>query len=198
MKELNTVQSLIITILIIIATSLISINSREVDSTIITIEKGMSLNSVSKLLLDENIIVDENMFKIKAILRGLESKVPTGKFLIEGKVSDAILFDLIFKKGPIKLKLTIPEGLQSQQLFENINLLLNKNHDFDAYFKSEEILAANNINATSLEGYLHPEAYYLYHDSSPEYIITILLNELWKKFDKTLQDRANQLGFTVH
>ena len=96
MKELNTVQSLIITILIIIATSLISINSREVDSTIITIEKGMSLNSVSKLLLNENIIVDENIFKIKAILRGLESKVPTGKFLIEGKVSDAILFDLIF------------------------------------------------------------------------------------------------------
>ena len=65
MKELNTVQSLIITILIIIATSLISINSREVDSTIITIEKGMSLNSVSKLLLDENIIVDKNIFKIK-------------------------------------------------------------------------------------------------------------------------------------
>jgi len=61
MKELNTVQSLIITILIIIATSLISINSREVDSNIITIEKGMSLNSVSKLLLDENIIVDENV-----------------------------------------------------------------------------------------------------------------------------------------
>ena len=91
MKELNTVQSLIITILIIIATSLISINSREVDSTIITIEKGMSLNSVSNLLLDENIIVDKNIFKIKAILRGLESKVPTGKFLIEGKVSDACL-----------------------------------------------------------------------------------------------------------
>ena len=108
MKELNTVQSLIITTLIIIATSLISINSKEVDSIIITIEKGMSLNSVSKLLLDENIIVDQNIFKIKAILRGLESKIPTGKFLIEGKVSDAILFDLIFKKGPIQLKLTIP------------------------------------------------------------------------------------------
>ena len=75
---------------------------------------------------------------------------------------------------------------------------LNKNYDFDAYFKSEEILTAYNINATSLEGYLHPETYYLYHDTSPEDIITILLNEFWKKFDKTLQDRANQLGFSVH
>ena len=69
MKELNTVQSLLIVILIIIATTLISINSREVDSTVITIEKGMSLNSVSSLLLDENIIINEDIFKIKAILR---------------------------------------------------------------------------------------------------------------------------------
>ena len=198
MKEINTLQSLIIIVLIIIATSLISINSREVDPKVITIEKGMSLNSVSKLLLNENLIVNEDIFKVKAILRGLEKKVPTGKFLIEGKVSDNILLDLIFNQGPIKLKLTIPEGLQSQQLFENINSLLNTNYNFDTYFKSEEILKSYNINATSLEGYLHPETYYLYHDSSPEDIIDILLNEFWKKFDKTLQDRANQLGFTVH
>tara|TARA_B100000401_G_scaffold3500_1_gene2162 strand:- start:2123 stop:3112 length:990 start_codon:yes stop_codon:yes gene_type:complete len=198
MKEINTLQSLIIIVLIIIATSLISINSREVDPKVITIEKGMSLNSVSKLLLNENLIVNEDIFKVKAILRGLEKKVPTGKFLIEGKVSDNILLDLIFNQGPIKLKLTIPEGLQSQQLFENINSLLNTNYNFDTYFKSEEILKSYNINATSLEGYLHPETYYLYHDSSPEEIIDILLNEFWKKFDKTLQDRANQLGFTVH
>ena len=198
MKDINTLQSLIIIVLIIIATSLISINSREVDPKVITIEKGMSLNSVSKLLLNENLIVNEDIFKVKAILRGLEKKVPTGKFLIEGKVSDNILLDLIFNQGPIKLKLTIPEGLQSQQLFENINSLLNTNYNFDTYFKSEEILKSYNINATSLEGYLHPETYYLYHDSSPEEIIDILLNEFWKKFDKTLQDRANQLGFTVH
>ena len=198
MKEINTLQSLIIIVLIIIATSLISINSREVDPKVITIEKGMSLNSVSKLLLNENLIVNEDIFKVKAILRGLEKKVPTGKFLIEGKVSDNILLDLIFNQGPIKLKLTIPEGLQSQQLFENINSLLNTNYNFDTYFKSEEILKSYNINATSLEGYLHPETYYLYHDSSPEEIIDILLNEFWKKFDKTLLDRANQLGFTVH
>ena len=133
MKEINTLQSLIIIVLIIIATSLISINSREVDPKVITIEKGMSLNSVSKLLLNENLIVNEDIFKVKAILRGLEKKVPTGKFLIEGKVSDNILLDLIFNQGPIKLKLTIPEGLQSQQLFENINSLLNTNYNFDTY-----------------------------------------------------------------
>ena len=158
----------------------------------------MSLNSVSNLLLENEIIVNQNIFKLKVITRGLASKIPTGRFLIDGKVSDAILIDLIFNKGPIKLKLTIPEGSQSKNLFKDINTLLNTDYDFNKYFNSIEILEQYKVDASSLEGYLYPDTYYLYHDSSPEEIIDILLSEFWKKFDENLQDRANQLGFSVH
>ena len=198
MKEINTTTSIVITILIIVATSVLSINNREINATIITIEKGMSLNTVSELLLDEDVVINQNIFKLKVIGRGLASKVPTGKFLIEGKISDAIIIDLIFNKGPIKLKLTIPEGLQSKKLFKNINSLLNTDYDFDQYFESQNILEQYNISAKTLEGYLYPNTYYIYHDSSPEEIIDILLQEFWNQFDKNLQDRANQLGFSVH
>ncbi len=158
----------------------------------------MSLNSVSNLLLENEIIVNQNIFKLKVITRGLASKIPTGRFLIDGKISDAILIDLIFNKGPIKLKLTIPEGSQSKNLFKDINTLLNTDYDFNKYFNSNEILEQYKVDASSLEGYLYPDTYYLYHDSSPEEIIDILLSEFWKKFDENLQDRANQLGFSVH
>ena len=198
MKEINTTISIAITILIIFVTSMLSVNNREVNSSVITIEKGMSLNSVSSLLLENEIIVNQNIFKLKVITRGLASKIPTGRFLIDGKISDAILIDLIFNKGPIKLKLTIPEGSQSKNLFQDINTLLNTDYDFNKYFNSAEILEEYKVDASSLEGYLYPDTYYLYHDSSPEEIIDILLSEFWRKFDKNLQDRANQLGFSVH
>lgn len=198
MKEINTTLSIAITILIIFVTSILSVNNREVNSSVITIEKGMSLNSVSNLLLENEIIVNQNIFKLKVITRGLASKIPTGRFLIDGKISDGILIDLIFNKGPIKLKLTIPEGSQSKNLFKDINTLLNTDYDFNKYFNSTEILEQYNVDASSLEGYLYPDTYYLYHDSSPEEIIDILLSEFWKKFDENLQDRANQLGFSVH
>ena len=198
MKERNTTLSIAITILIIFVTSILSVNNREVNSSVITIEKGMSLNSVSNLLLENEIIVNQNIFKLKVITRGLASKIPTGRFLIDGKISDAILIDLIFNKGPIKLKLTIPEGSQSKNLFKDINTLLNTDYDFNKYFNSTEILEQYKVDASSLEGYLYPDTYYLYHDSSPEEIIDILLSEFWKKFDESLQDRANQLGFSVH
>ena len=198
MKEINTTLSIAITILIIFVTSILSVNNREVNSSVITIEKGMSLNSVSNLLLENEIIVNQNIFKLKVITRGLASKIPTGRFLIDGKISDAILIDLIFNKGPIKLKLMIPEGSQSKNLFQDINTLLNTDYDFNKYFNSTEILEKYKVDASSLEGYLYPDTYYLYHDSSPEEIIDILLSEFWKKFDENLQDRANQLGFSVH
>ena len=198
MKEINTTLSIAITILIIFVTSILSVNNREVNSSVITIEKGMSLNSVSHLLLENEIIVNQNIFKLKVITKGLASKIPTGRFLINGKISDAILIDLIFNKGPIKLKLTIPEGSQSKNLFKDINTLLNTDYDFNKYFNSTEILEQYKVDASSLEGYLYPDTYYLYHDSSPEEIIDILLSEFWKKFDENLQDRANQLGFSVH
>ena len=198
MKEINTTLSIAITILIIFVTSILSVNNREVNSSVITIEKGMSLNSVSNLLLENEIIVNQNIFKLKVITRGLASKIPTGRFLIDGKISDAILIDLIFNKGPIKLKLTIPEGSQSKNLFQDINTLLNTDYDFNKYFNSTEILEQYKVDASSLEGYLYPDTYYLFHDSSPEEIIDILLSEFWKKFDENLQDRANQLGFSVH
>ena len=198
MKEINTTLSIAITILIIFVTSMLSVNNREVNSSVITIEKGMSLNSVSNLLLENEIIVNQNIFKLKVITRGLASKIPTGRFLINGKISDAILIDLIFNKGPIKLKLTIPEGSQSKNLFQDINALLNTDYDFNKYFNSTDILEQYKVDASSLEGYLYPDTYYLYHDSSPGEIIDILLSEFWKKFDENLQDRANQLGFSVH
>ena len=198
MKEINTTLSIAITILIIFVTSILSVNNREINSSVITIEKGMSLNSVSNLLLENEIIINQDIFKLKVITRGLASKITTGRFLIDGKISDAILVDLIFNKGPIKLKLTIPEGSQSKNLFKDINTLLNTDYDFNKYFNSTEILEQYKVDASSLEGYLYPDTYYLYHDSSPEEIIDILLSEFWKKFDENLQDRANQLGFSVH
>ena len=198
MKVMNTTNSLVLATFIIVITMLYSINNRTINPTILTIEKGMSLSTVSQLLHQKNIIVSQDIFKAKVMLRGLASKIPTGKFLLEGKVSDSVLIDSIFYEGPIKLKLTIPEGLQSDQIFQNINLLLQTKYDFKKYFNSKEIIQDFNIKGKSLEGYLYPDTYYLYHDSLPDEIINILLTEFWKRFDKNLINRTNQLGLSVH
>jgi UPF0755 protein len=198
MKEVNTINSIALSLLIIFSTVFLSINNREIMTTKITINKGMTLNAVIDLLHENNLIVNKNVLKGKIVVRGLASKVPAGTFLIQGKVSDAKLIDIIFNKGPIKLKLTIPEGTSSKKIFENINLLLNTDYQFDDLFTKKSILSKYNINGSSLEGYLYPNTYYFYYDTSPEDIINTFVSQFWKKFDEDLVDQANKLGLSVH
>ena len=112
-------------------------------------------------------------------------------FIINDFISSNLFFEY-YTKSNFKLK------LEEIQVFENINALLDTEYDFKKYFNSKEIIQDFNITGKSLEGYLYPDTYYLYHDSSPGEIIEILLSEFWKQFDKNLIDRTNQLGFSVH
>jgi UPF0755 protein len=198
MKEVDTITSIALSFLIILSTAFLSVNNREIEAKTISISKGMSLNSVINLLHENNLIVNKNVLKAKILIRGLASKVPTGTFLIEGKVSDAILIDSIFNKGPIKLKLTIPEGASAKKIFESINLLLKTDHRFDNLFTEKNILNKYNISGSSLEGYLYPNTYFFFNDTSPADIVDTLVSQFWIEFDQKLLNRANELGLSVH
>ena len=198
MKEVDTITSIALSFLIILSTAFLSVNNREIEAKTISISKGMSLNSVINLLHENNLIVNKNVLKAKILIRGLASKVPTGTFLIEGKVSDAILIDSIFNKGPIKLKLTIPEGTSAKKIFESINLLLKTDHRFDNLFTEKNILNKYNISGSSLEGYLYPNTYFFFNDTYPADIVDTLVSQFWIEFDQKLLNRANELGLSVH
>lgn len=198
MKEIDTITSIALSFLIILSTAFLSVNNREIEAKTISISKGMSLNSVINLLHENNLIVNKNVLKAKILIRGLASKVPTGTFLIEGKVSDAILIDSIFNKGPIKLKLTIPEGTSAKKIFGSINLLLKTDHRFDNLFTEKNILNKYNISGSSLEGYLYPNTYFFFNDTSPADIVDTLVSQFWIEFDQKLLNRANELGLSVH
>ena len=198
MKEIDTITSIALSFLIILSTAFLSVNNREIEAKTISISKGMSLNSVINLLHENNLIVNKNVLKAKILIRGLASKVPTGTFLIEGKVSDAILIDSIFNKGPIKLKLTIPEGTSAKKIFESINLLLKTDHRFDNLFTEKNTLNKYNIIGSSLEGYLYPNTYFFFNDTSPADIVDTLVSQFWIEFDQKLLNRANELGLSVH
>lgn len=198
MKEIDTITSIALSFLIILSTAFLSVNNREIEAKTISISKGMSLNSVINLLHKNNLIVNKNVLKAKILIRGLASKVPTGTFLIEAKVSDAILIDSIFNKGPIKLKLTIPEGTSAKKIFKSINLLLKTDHRFDNLFTEKNILNKYNISGSSLEGYLYPNTYFFFNDTSPADIVDTLVSQFWIEFDQKLLNRANELGLSVH
>ena len=187
-----------LSLIIILLTFFLSTNTHVISKQSFVIEKGMSLDSVSNMLLNQKIINNKNLFKVKVMAKGLSSKIPAGTFVVEGRVSDKSLIDTIFKVGPVKIKLVIPEGLNSKQIFTRINNIFDTNINFPDLIIENSFVDIHNIQSNSVEGYLYPSTYYFYHNTSPQEVINTLLSEFWKRFDKKLQNRAIELGFTVH
>ena len=146
----------------------------------------------SKEIVNDNIQdIKKNLMKITGI-----GEKKADVYIKLGIKSREELLDKVLKKE-IKVTDHILIGLKYYDDF-NERIPRKEVDDFNKYFNSTEILEQYKVDASSLEGYLYPDTYYLYHDSSPEEIIDILLSEFWKKVDESLQDRANQLGFSVH
>ena len=187
-----------LSLIIILLTFFLSTNTHVISKQSFVIEKGMSLDSVSTMLFNQKIINNKNLFKVKVMAKGLSSKIPAGTFVVEGRVSDKSLIDTIFKVGPVKIKLVLPEGLNSKQIFTRINNIFDTNINFPDLIIENSFVDIHNIQSNSVEGYLYPSTYYFYHNTSPQEVINTLLSEFWKQFDIKLQNRAIELGFTVH
>jgi len=193
----DSVFGLFLTICLVGA-SIFFTSNRDIDKTIFVIEKGMSLNKVTNLLYEKDIIYNKSFFKYRVYFLGLSNKIPVGTFVVQGKISNRNVIDTIFKDGPIRLKLTIPEGSSSEQIFLNANMLFDSSDDYSALFKDLIFMKEFDIKASSLEGYLFPDTYYFFEGTSSRKALVTMIDEFWKNFNKTFIERTNELGFTVH
>ena len=193
----DSVFSLFLTVCLL-GVSIFFVSNRDIDKTVFVIEKGMSLNTVTNLLYEKDIIHNKSFFKYRVYFLGLSNKIPVGTFVVEGKVSSRNIINTIFKDGPIRLKLTIPEGSSSEQIFLNANILFDASDDYNVLFKDLIFMKEFNIQASSLEGYLFPDTYYFFEGTSGRKVLVTMIDEFWKNFNKTFIERTNELGFTVH
>jgi len=193
----DSVFSLFLTVCLL-GVSIFFVSNRDIDKTVFVIEKGMSLNTVTNLLYEKDIIHNKSFFKYRVYFLGLSNKIPVGTFVVEGKVSSRNIINTIFKDGPIRLKLTIPEGSSSEQIFLNANILFDASDNYNVLFKDLTFMKEFNIQASSLEGYLFPDTYYFFEGTSGRKVLVTMIDEFWKNFNKTFIERTNELGFTVH
>jgi len=193
----DSVFSLFLTVCFLGA-SIFFVSNRDIDKTVFVIEKGMSLNTVTNLLYEKDIIHNKSFFKYRVYFLGLSNKIPVGTFVVEGKVSSRNIINTIFKDGPIRLKLTIPEGSSSEQIFLNANILFDASDNYNVLFKDLTFMKEFNIQASSLEGYLFPDTYYFFEGTTGRKVLVTMIDEFWKNFNKTFIERTNELGFTVH
>ena len=118
--------------------------SETADETAFVVPKGQGLIRTSRILDEEGLITDRDIFKVGVMLLGQERNLKAGEFLIPAGSSMRDIMDILVKGEVIQHSVTIPEGWTSYQIVE---------------YLGEMFRLTGEVETLPAEGSLLPETY---------------------------------------
>lgn len=160
------------------------------------IEDGLTPKEIAKILKEENIIKNSNLFVIFAKYYDIDEKLKSGIYEFSEKMNlKEVLFKLTQGGLPPFIKVTIKEGFTLKDIaktFEESGIC-TKEKFFEEVNKIDEYKDYIFEDAKSLEGFLYPDTYYFERDNLKGNIIMMLEN-FNKKFYEVFKDYRGKLN----
>lgn len=164
----------------------------------ITIEKGMTLHQVAALLEEKRLIANRGDFRWAAWILRVEQKIQPGKFLLPRGVSNSQIIRYLLKPGILTRNVTIPEGLTVKQIAGILQRELNVDSTEFARLCQDSSFAGDlGIGVELLEGFLFPDTYNFYLDSTPRDIIERMVKQFLVVFDDSLRVHLQDVGMSI-
>ena len=179
----------------------------EDDEVTVIIPEEADGDEVSRILGKNGLVRFPFLYRIYGAFREWNDTYLSGEFTLTRAMSyDELRYMLTPKKGVrLQQRVTIPEGFTTDEIIE---LFVSegigtregfaeaiRNGDFGYDFLSE--IPDGEGRTYRLDGYLFPDTYFVYTDSTEMEIISKLLANFNRKFDESLRTEARRLGYTV-
>lgn len=157
---------------------------------IFIVKEGSSLRSLSKDLEEEGFIKSRVLFESFVIFFGGEKRISGGDYIFKEKYNVLQLAEKFSKgeKGLSRVKITIPEGYDIQEMAEIFEIKL---HNFNK---------ENFLNKTEeKEGYLFPDTYFFLSSDNEDRVIKTMSDNFIKKTSSvfssfnSLPDKENKI-----
>ena len=144
---------------------------------IINVKKGTTFVQIYKDLKLRYGIIDRIYLK----LNGGNVKLKVGTYKFNGKLSKYEIIRKIKKSETNGVRLTIPEGFTSKQVFARMEALeLGSKEDIEKVLKEMDFPYPHPNN--NFEGYFYPETYIFPENVKTKQVVETILNEFLKKF----------------
>ena len=193
--------------IILVGNDIFALNKSDNPVTV-TIGEFPDIGVIADALEEKGVIKYSGMFKFYAALRHKDAyNFASGTYTVS---PDMNYDDLIIAFVPDimareQISITIPEGYSVDEI---IDLFVENgigtrdgfidvinNYEFDYWFLED--LECSEDRIYRLEGYLYPDTYYFWSDSSEEAAIEKLLANFKNKFRKSWLKRCEELGMTM-
>ena len=171
----------------------------------VTVSRGFTIEDVIDTLYDAGLIKYKALFRIYADFSSAEEKINPGSYVLNKNYDYRALVHGMTARGGILVEttVTIPEGYTLAEIFTRLEDYgvctasdlweTATNYDFNYSFLDESTLGERH----RLEGFLFPDTYNFYLDSSPVRVINRLLGEFERRFTETYIERAEFMGYTI-
>ena len=177
------------------------------DARKFVLESEETLYELSKKLGKEGFIDFPSLFRIYFSLKSDKDVIPAGEYTLSRSMSyDEIRYELFgIGKARTQVRITIPEGLTTDEIidlflengigtregFENVINTYDFGYDFIS------LIPENSSRKYRLDGYLFPDTYMFYSDSSEAAAIDKLLSNFARKFTAEMMADAARSGYSI-
>lgn len=167
------------------------------------IKPGESVGIVGSNLKKGGLVQDSNLFTAYAKKMGVDKKIKAGIYTLNTTMSIKDILQIMVSGQRSELWITIPEGWRIDQIgnyLEKQDITTSKEFQDRAKVKNfaDTPFLSGLSGNTSLEGYLFPDTYRVFADTTVDDIIQTMLDNFGEKVTGDMMDRANKKGFTLH
>ena len=172
----------------------------------VTVPPEFDLEDIVELLFDAGLVRYRFLFRLYARHSDAVYKISPGSYLLCRSFDyRALVYGMTRRIGIRQERdVTIPEGFNLSQIFSRLDYhgitdaddlwYAATYHDFNFPFLDSSTLGDRH----RLEGFLFPDTYSFFIESTPVEAISRMLRQFNRVFDEDMVDRAEEMGFTVH
>ncbi len=168
------------------------------EEKIVLVERGQSLKSVAQVLEKEKLIIDDRLFTVAGRIMGLSKHIQAGEYLISPLEPPYKILRKLARGEALLHKVVIPEG---SNLFDIASALekagVCSGKEFLKKATDRKFLQTLGIKAASAEGFLFPDTYYFRRGTSPEEVISRMVDNFRTRITPSMKKRLKELGFSL-
>lgn len=181
-----------------IQTNLEAVDISDDTKIVVEIPSGSTTNTISEILLENNLIKNTLVFKYHAEKTGSDAKLKAGTYILAKNMNVNEMLNALIKGGSSgnTANITVIEGLILEDVAKSISDQLDLNYDKllelmnnTEKFREDFEFLKDYPEIENLQGYLMPDTYNVYINSSEEDIIKILVSQFDEFYIEEIKPR---------
>lgn len=178
--------------------------SREIE---VTIPEGYSLSDIAKLLKENGVIDEPFTFEVYAMVKDMETKLAPGTYKLNSNLGYDQIFQVLKSKEVAKnvVKVSFYEGMKLTEIAKRLEengvcgydefIEAAKTETFEYEF--ENMMGTSEYIYYKWEGYLFPDTYEFYTNSTPRSVIAKFIDNFNNKITSEYYLRMQELGMSL-